>query len=232
MWLCQMRVVRKAGKSTCLELGECQNFLCFSLKNGQMQEESLWPKCNCRSLSAKQNFLFPSFQHSSLFSLNLSFFIPSEPIGISSNGTMMWVVCVHVWSLCDPISAERKAGKNGADRPRGPKKTLWDPNSGSGSRTILHHIGSWAVTHPSVCGLGWCGGRGWIAGQPWKSLLYCLSQRMKDRGKRGRERDGRRWGWMREEGGQWLGQERSKAGRKKKELKIRLEDDLTWREID
>ena len=50
MWLCEMRVVRKAERSTCLELDECQNPFYFSLKNRHMSQESLWPKCNCRSL--------------------------------------------------------------------------------------------------------------------------------------------------------------------------------------
>lgn len=33
------------------------------------------------------------------------------------------------------------------DRPQGPKCPV-GPKSGSGSRTVLHHIGSGAVTHP------------------------------------------------------------------------------------
>lgn len=129
MWLCQMRVVRKAERS-------------FFLKYGHTGEDALRPKCSCRSLSVKQDFLFPALQHSSLFPLNMASFIPSESKGISFDGTMMWVLYTFlesVWPLHHWAELSRPA--TGAEAPAGPR-------SGSGSRTVLHHSGSGAVTHP------------------------------------------------------------------------------------
>lgn len=73
---------------------------------------------------------------------NPASFIPPEPIGISFDGTMMWVVCVCLESVWPrQRCAEQSRPTTGAESPAGPKSV-------SGSRTVLHNIGVWAVTHP------------------------------------------------------------------------------------
>lgn len=142
MWLCQMRVVRKAERSTCLELDECQNPFCFSLKNRYMSEESRWPQCNCRSLSMKQDFLFTSFQHSSCFPLNLSYFIPPETHrNFLLRDRDVSGVCILESAWPHQHWAGQSRPATGAESPVGPK-------SGSRSGTVQHHAGSRAVTHP------------------------------------------------------------------------------------
>lgn len=178
------------------------------------------------SPSVKQNFLFPSFLHSSLFFpllLHFASFIPPEPIGISLDETSdVSGACLEsVWP--HQCWAEERRRATGAENPVGPK-------FGPGSGTAPHHIGSRAVTHPSVCGLGWRGGRGELQVSHGKAcFIVCLREwRME-----GRERGmvGSEGGWERREVGSWAWGE--EQGGKRNELKIRIEDTfLTCREME
>lgn len=207
MWLCQIKVVRKAERSTWLELDGCQNSLCFFLENGHMWEDSLWPKSNRRSLSVKQDFLFPSFQHSSLFSLNLASFIPPEPKGISFDGTVMWVVCACLESVWPH---QRRAEQS---RPAmGAEKALRDPNLAQDSGPFCTTLDP-GCNSPSVCGLGWRGGRGELQVSHGKACFIVCLREWRMEGREGeREKDGRRWGWTGQEGGWWLGKRGEEQG--------------------
>lgn len=153
-------------------------------------KEVLQLRCNCRSLSAKQDFFFPELQHSSPFPLNMASFIPKS-IGISSDGTMMWVLCV--WSLCDPVTSEQST----VDRPKKPCGTRLWLRIQAGSAT--HWI--WDCNSPSVCNLGWCGGRGESRVSHGKAcFIVCLREWRIERWEKREGGDGRRW-WERREVG-------------------------------
>lgn len=169
MWLCQMRVVRKAERSTCLELDECENSLCFFLNNGYMSEDQLLPKCNCRSLN-EQDFLFASFQHSSP---------PHQSCILYSSRThrnfLRWdhdVSGVCMSGVCVTPSALRRTEQtnHGGRKPCGTQICLRIQD-----RSAQH----WGLgcNSPSVCGLGWCGGRGELQVSHGKAyFIVCLRE--------------------------------------------------------
>lgn len=120
--------------------------------------------------------------------------------------------CVHLWSLCDPISAEQSGEEQsrpamGAESPVGHK--FWPRTE---DRSAPHWISG--CNSPSVGGLGWCGGRGELQVSHGKAcFIVCLGEwRIEGRGgEKERERDGRRWGWMgRGEVGGWTREEQSR----------------------
>lgn len=92
-------------------------------------------------------------------------------------------LCI-LFCLCDPVTTEPELSQLAAGAEiwlavRACRAPRLDPG---------------AVTYPSVCNWGWCGGEGEPRVSRGKARFYCLSGRVKDGGKRGggAERDGRR----------------------------------------
>lgn len=76
-----------------------------------------------------------------------------------------------------------RAGKNRVDWPQEPK-ALWDPDSGPRSTTVLHHIGSWAVTHP--VSVVWDGVEVGVSSRSAMEKLALLSVSQNERYRKGR----------------------------------------------
>lgn len=136
MWLCQMRVVRKAERSTCLELDECQNsILPLSQERTHVRGHTR------RSLSFKTGFPL-SFISTFLHPL----FLPNQ-VEFPSMGPRC--------EFCVTTSALSRAQQTGHGGPKPCGTQIW---LGIQDRSAPHWI--WGCNSPSVCGLGWCGGRG------------------------------------------------------------------------
>lgn len=221
MWLCQIRVMRKSERSTCLKLDGCQTLL---LSQEQTHVRGVTLACMQLQGSLSETE-FPLSFISAFFSfpLNLASFIPSEPRGISFDGTVIWVVCTCLESVWphQRCWTEQSRPATGTRSPVGPK--FWPRIEG-------HSAPHWipGCNSPSVCGLGWCGGRGELQVSHGKACFIVCLREWRIEGREGeRERDGRRWGWE-----VVVEQQGRRAGRKGNELKkIRIDEILTWRQM-